>query len=228
MYIKSWFDILEIRRYRNLLISSLVICFFTLAFRYHSASSFLFPSLIENRLFAALAGFGIMCFLIPLASAPILGDAEHFGFRVGNIKKWASDLLFSYFIILALILIFARGPAFMRTYPLYKPACQSLALFLKFELAMMIYMFGWEFLFRGYYLFSIKKEVSATAAIIIQMLPFAFLHIGKPELEAYGSVLAGIALGILAIRANSFLPCAILHFSASLTMDIVAIILHRS
>ncbi len=228
LYVKSWFDIVELSKYRNLIISSLTVCFFTLAFRYHRVSVILHPYPISNRLMAALVAYGGLCFLIPLATIPFLRSEERrLGLRLGNVRRWSFDLLVAYSVILALILIFARGPDFMRTYPLYKPAIKNWTLFVKFELAMMVYMFGWEFLFRGYYLFAIKKETGVAVAIVIQMLPFAFLHIGKPELEVYGSVLAGIALGMLAIRANSFLPCAILHFLASFTMDIVSIISHR-
>ncbi len=227
-YLKSWFEFFEFARYRNLLITSITICLFAIAFRYHGACSLLYPHIIGNRLFAALTGFGLMCFAIPLLTIPILKSSDMFGLRIGNARRWLVDLLIAYLIILALILIFARGPAFMKMYPLYKPAGQNLSLFVKFELSMLVYMFGWEFLFRGYYLFAIKKEIPITAAIIIQMIPFAFLHIGKPELEAYSSVLAGIILGILAIRANSFVPCAILHFLASFTMDVVAIISQHS
>ena len=223
-YIKGWTELFEIAKFRNLVISSITVCLFTIALRYNNVAKLLYPHLIHNRLFSALIGYGVMCFAIPIMTAPFMNKTERFGLRIGNIKNWIIDLIVSYIIILVLILIFARGPAFMRTYPLYKPAAHDILLFVQFELSMLVYMFGWEFLFRGYYLFSIKNEIPVTAAVIVQMIPFAFLHIGKPELEAYGSVLAGIVLGIFAIRANSFLPCAILHFLASFTMDIVAIL----
>ena len=41
----------------------------------------------------------------------------------------------------------------------------------------------------------------------------------------FGSILAGIYLGVLALRANSMLPCAILHFAAACTMDVYATVL---
>ena len=66
------------------------------------------------------------------------------------------------------------------------------------------------------------KLTGRPLAVIVQCLPFALLHVGKPELESIGSILAGLYLGVLALRANSMLPCAILHIAAALTMDLLA------
>jgi membrane protease YdiL (CAAX protease family) len=49
------------------------------------------------------------------------------------------------------------------------------------------------------------------------------MHAGKPGPEAIGSIVAGVALGILALRNRSFIPGAILHWSVAATLDIFAL-----
>jgi membrane protease YdiL (CAAX protease family) len=49
------------------------------------------------------------------------------------------------------------------------------------------------------------------------------MHYGKPHIEMIVSFPAGLILGLLALRAKSFLPCFVLHFAAALTFDILVI-----
>ena len=74
-----------------------------------------------------------------------------------------------------------------------------------------IYMFSWEFIFRGYMFFGLEKSVGKSA-IFIQAIPFALLHIGKPELEALTTFFGGCVLGYISYRTRSFLPCFIIHY----------------
>jgi hypothetical protein len=49
------------------------------------------------------------------------------------------------------------------------------------------------------------------------------MHVGKPGPEAIGSIVAGIALGIIALRNRSFIPGAILHWAVAVTLDLFAL-----
>jgi membrane protease YdiL (CAAX protease family) len=84
-------------------------------------------------------------------------------------------------------------------------------------------MFTWEFLCRGYLLFAFERRVGGAAAIAIQTIPFAVMHVGKPGPEAIGAIIAGIVLGIIALRNRSFIPGTILHWSVAVTLDLFAI-----
>lgn len=93
-----------------------------------------------------------------------------------------------------------------------------------YQAVQLFHMFTWEFFFRGYMLFGLEKKLGR-ASILVQAIPFAIMHYRKPPLEAYGSIFAGIFLGIIALRARSFLPCALLHFGVALTADIIGILM---
>jgi len=229
-YFKDWFYwVRGFRICRNTLFAVILICLLTLVLRYHYYDpanwiSQKFHNLSPYRIPMIFLTHGLFYFFIPLLTVPLLAPSNRFGLRLGNVGTWAVDVAVAWLVLLVLILIFCRNPAFLNYYPIFKPAAYSWQMFLLFQACQVIYMLGWEFMFRGYLLFTAEKEIGAYPAIILQMLPFAYLHIGKPELETYGAVFAGLFLGIIALRANSFLPCAILHFSVAFTMDVFAIV----
>jgi membrane protease YdiL (CAAX protease family) len=145
-----------------------------------------------------------------------------FGFRLGSALGWRDVAIF--FAVMVPLVIFAVVQKdFARTYPLFKLARKSLVIFLIWEAVHLVHMFGWEFLNRGFLLFGLEEKMGRWA-ILATAIPFALLHIGKPELEAFGSFIAAIALGWVALRARSFIPGAILHWVVAATVDILAII----
>ena len=72
-------------------------------------------------------------------------------------------------------------------------------------------MFAGEFFFRGWTLSTLGRKYGADA-IWLQVVPFALMHIGKPELEQLSTVLGGAFFGILAWRTTSFLWGWLLHW----------------
>lgn len=89
------------------------------------------------------------------------------------------------------------------------------------ELSYGYYLFCWEFFFRGYLLFGLQKSLGSVAAVLLQAIAFGLLHWGKPEMIP--SFAGGIILGILALKAKSFLPCFVLHWAASISLDVLVV-----
>lgn len=75
-----------------------------------------------------------------------------------------------------------------------------------------IELFGWEFLCRGLWLFGLARVLGPGPAIFLQGVPFAFLHMGKVELEALSTLLSGPAFGFVAWKCQSFLYVWIIHW----------------
>jgi len=67
-----------------------------------------------------------------------------------------------------------------------------------------------EFLYRGFLLFGLKEKFQE-GSILIQMVPFALLHLNKPELETISTIFTGILFGYVAYRGKSFWPAFIIH-----------------
>ena len=203
--------------------------------RYYSRRSFF------NRHFAEYFGHGplaesypyyywflITAFTLLLVPALVakFGTAERlkdYGFQHGDQRLgWsvtgAAWLLMIPVVVLAVIVY----PPFVAKYPLCKVVANSWQAFLPYQLAYGVYMFSWEFFFRGFMLFGLERKFG-NYAILIQTIPFAVMHYSKPLPEALGSIIAGVLLGVLAFETRSFLYGAAIHWLVAMTMDVVAV-----
>ncbi len=127
---------------------------------------------------------------------------------------------------LPLYIIGSQMQVFQNYYPIQKQAAYDWIYFGYFELTYGMYLFCWEFFFRGFMLFSMSRTIG-WFAIIPQAIAFGIMHIGKPMPEILASFGAGIILGIVAMRAKSFLPCFILHWASAFTFDVLIILSKR-
>ena len=171
-----------------------------------------------------ILGRGLMFLTPALVSARLLKiPFKELGFNWGEPKKWLRDVLLLYVVMLPLLWFASRQPDFKNAYPYMRLARGGWQMFLLAELIQLAFMFCWEFLCRGYLLFGFFRKVGY-AAVAVSVIPFVLLHIAKPELEAYGSAIAGIALAVVALRAKSFYPAVILHFAVAATLDLLSVI----
>jgi membrane protease YdiL (CAAX protease family) len=148
---------------------------------------------------------------------------KDYGIRFGRFKQWLRETAVFYLIMLLILLVVFKFTGMKYYYPLYRKAANGSNHFLIYQAIQFIHMLGWEFFFRGFMLFSLEKKFGK-ASILIQTIPFAIMHYRKKPLEAYGSIFAGIFLGILGLRSRSFLPCFLLHFLVALSADILGVV----
>ena len=150
-----------------------------------------------------------------------LGD---YGIRLGKQKLgWGVTLAAWVLMIPIVILAVKVYPPFLGKYPLCKAVANSWLAFGLYQLAYGVYMFSWEFFFRGFMLFGLEKRFG-NYSILIQTIPFAVMHFSKPLPEALGSIIAGVLLGILAFETRSFVYGAAIHWLVAMTMDTVCVI----
>jgi len=146
--------------------------------------------------------------LVPLAAGWLLFRDKpwDYGIRIG---RWKPSIILTAVCLAAMALILyeaGKMPEFRSYYRRYVIDWPELLL----DAA--LYMFAWEFLFRGYMLFGLEKSIGQSA-IFVQAIPFVLLHFGKPFLETLFCIPGGFILGYVAYRTRSFLPCFIIHFS---------------
>lgn len=150
-----------------------------------------------------------------------------YGVGLGDIRM-GIKLTALFLVVMLPILWFATGfRSFIIKYPQCSMVKDDWVLFLIFQLCFVLYMIGWEFIWRGYMLFGLKKKFGFYA-ILIQMIPFVILHFGKPAIESFAAIIAGIALGILAWRTNSFWYCVITHSSVMFFINLIAVLRYRT
>ncbi len=171
-------------------------------------------------------GFGIPYFVI----RHILHDKiENFGFSLGDIKSGVKWLLF----LIPAYVFLPLGSAYIGTEAYYtylvlpdflKPLniaihCVSYGLF----------VFGFEFLFRGFLLFGLNQNMGDTnksrwIAIAISSILSAVFLIGLPWIFAASALLSGIPGGWLNFRLRSFVYFAFIHWNIGVWSDIWEII----
>lgn len=155
-----------------------------------------------------------------LASGRSLRD---FGIGAGDWKIGLKITAAFSLVMILIIVIAVRSPSFSDHYPMCKGALKDGGTFLLYESGYVLYFFSWEFLFRGFLLFGLYRVIG-NWAIILQMIPFALLHVGKPDLEVFSSVLAGLILGALTLRTRSMFYAFLLHAISAVSMDAAVLI----
>jgi hypothetical protein len=166
----------------------------------------------------------LLFLVLPLVLARLVPGVRGTDFGTG-IGDWrfglkAAGLL--YLVMLPFVVVASGTAAFQGQYPMSHGAQSNLAALLAFELSYAAYFIGWEFMNRGLLCVGLYPRLGA-AAILLHTIPFAVMHAGKPEPEAYGSIIAGIALGALAVRTRSFWYGALLHAGVAFTMDMLSL-----
>ena len=161
-----------------------------------------FYSTVFEYLTAFLLMFWMPYFFIKIAFRKRLRD---FGFQTGDTKYGFRFVLIALPFLLWAAYVGSSDFAMQMEYPLAKSTMGHFYLFLAVEIFYLIYYISWEFLFRGFMLFGLEKKFGALTAILIQTIPSAIVHIGKPVSESFGAIFAGLVFGYLAIRTRSIL-----------------------
>ena len=144
---------------------------------------------------------------------------SNFGITLGDWRLGLKILAVFTAVMIGVVAISLQTKSFSSHYPLNKSALLGIGPFLVYESFSVAYFFAWEFIWRGYVLFALYPSIK-NWAILVQMVPFALLHIGKPVPEVFASVFAGLILGALALRTRSMIYCWLLHAVSAFVMDL--------
>jgi membrane protease YdiL (CAAX protease family) len=179
---------------------------------------------------ASIVLYGIVPFL--LAAATRGSFTRAYGLGLGDWRAGVTWTVAFLAVMLPAAYLASRTPFFKGAYPLAGASSftlrppggteyKSWKLFAGYEAAYVGYFVAWEFLYRGWMLNALLPRFGR-GAVLVQMVPFALMHLGKPEPEAFGSIIAGVALGVLALRTRSMWYGALLHSGVAVFMDLVS------
>ena len=153
----------------------------------------------------------------------IKDKVRDYGFHLTQGKLGWGFVIGGWLLMLPLIaLVLQIFPAFQQKYPLSDVAGTNWKIFIAYEVSYGVYMFCWEFFFRGFMLFGLERRFG-NYTILIQTIPFVVKHGTKPFAEAMGSVVAGLVLGAIALETRSFIYGAAIHWLVALSMDVLAL-----
>lgn len=170
---------------------------------------------------AALLWIPVLTIMLVMRQEP-----SAFGFGLGDLRYGMRRAGLLYALVLPFLVYASRQAPFQQYYPIQKMAEVSLYGFAYFELTYGMYLFCWEFFFRGFLLFGLSRSIGLVS-VFVQAGAFGIMHLGKPPAEVLASFLTGIVLGFVALRSKSFLPCFVVHWIAALTFDVLIILAKR-
>jgi membrane protease YdiL (CAAX protease family) len=86
-----------------------------------------------------------------------------------------------------------------------------------------LYLTGYEFMFRGLLLFGIVDEFGYLPSIILNVVLYAFVHIPKGMKEALGCFILGPILCVVALRTETIIAPTLIHISLCLSNEYFSI-----
>jgi len=144
-----------------------------------------------------------------------LKDQRHNAWNYGwNWSNWRSDLKLSaglWAVMLPFIFLYSREASTRLIYSFYFPVIHGFPGLIWVLATLVLYMFCWEWFFRGFMLFGAGQGLGPVVAVVAQALIFGLSHSTKGSVEFFTAFPAGLILGTLCWRRKSFLPGFFTH-----------------
>jgi membrane protease YdiL (CAAX protease family) len=128
-------------------------------------------------------------------------------------------------ITVALLLPGSQTAEMRGFYPFAPEAARSATGFAMLQVPrILLFYTAWEFFFRGFMLFGLRRSVGDWLAICIQTIPSCLWHIGMPSGELLSSIAGGILFGVMALRTNSIVWPFLLHVLIGVGFDALIVL----
>jgi membrane protease YdiL (CAAX protease family) len=169
----------------------------------------------------SLAASVLLLGILPLVVVKIVlrEKLADYGVQWGNLHFAAICCLLVAPLVIVIGYGSAQSPEFQAAYPL-NPIAHTSSSALVWHLVGQIFWYAaWEFHFRGFLQHGLQKSTGASTGIWVQTLASALAHFGRPDVEVYASILAGLLWGALAWRSRSLLAGFFQHWLLGASLD---------
>lgn len=179
---------------------------------------------IYRILFKRITGFvlfGIIPIFIILTG--FSQEVTHFGLKVKSFPDtiyWTGGFMI---LLIALNAFIAPLPATLKTYPQIQVSSWTRKLLFINFVSWMFYLLGYEFMLRGFLLFSCLIVLGKWPAIMISSLIYMMYHAHKPKREIYGAFIFGMILGYLVIYLENLWISYFGHVALAISTELFAI-----
>lgn len=172
--------------------------------------------ILYQRLLGAVV-YGLIPFLvILLVFRRPLGQ---YGFAGDNVARSILWWIPVGIVVSGLSYISARSKKSLEMYPQIRVREWNMGLLVVSALSWVTYLVGYEFMFRGYLLFSCLESFGYWPAIIINICLYSLFHIHKGAREAIGSLFVGFLFCYLTLRLGSFWLTIFIHVTMALAVE---------
>ena len=168
--------------------------------------------------------FGLF-FAAPLLLMGLFGDARRAGWGLGDARFGVPFTLLGGGVAVGLMYVGATNAALQATYPQAGAwpgeSYGALTAWLGLRL---VYYVAFEFFFRGFMLRALEPFWGLGAALWVQALLSALIHLGSPLPELLGAIPAGLLFGVVAVRGRSLLWPVLLHLIIGFSTDVFSLL----
>ena len=185
------------------------------------------PSLFLAHICRRLLGFTLMG-ILPLLVFYYVYELPLGDYGI-NMYRWERSFIWILLLlppIIAMNYYIAGKPSNLSQYPQIRLIHWDLKNLLVNFTSWILYLLGYEMLFRGFLLFALYDAFGLTPAIAMNVVLYALAHIPKGLREMAGSVPFGIILCMITLNTGSFLAAFVLHSAMALSNEFFAIRFH--
>jgi len=156
---------------------------------------------------------GVLLFFAVPASFLIINsfNLQDLGINIDNINVsivWFAGSL----PILILINYFnSKKEEHLKHYPEIRTASWDFKLIIISGISWLMYIYAYEFLFRGVFLFITYKYLSFWPTIILNVFLYSVVHIPKGKKESFASIPFGVFVCYISLNTGSFLASFLIH-----------------
>jgi membrane protease YdiL (CAAX protease family) len=151
----------------------------------------------------------VLEFLVPITIILVVWreDPRRYGLTLGDWRRGLPITLAGIVVMAVVIWIVVQQPDFKRYYTVSLAGRPTWRLVVDTGVDIL----AWEFFCRGWLLWGLGRRYGADA-IWLQVIPFTLMHVYKPQLEQFSTILGGAFFGILAWRTKSMIWGWLLHW----------------
>jgi membrane protease YdiL (CAAX protease family) len=151
----------------------------------------------------------VLEFLVPMAIILVVWreDPRRYGLTLGDWRRGLPITLAGIAVMAVVIWIVMQQPDFKHYYTASLAGRPTWRLVVDTGVDIL----AWEFFCRGWLLWGLGRRYGADA-IWLQVIPFTLMHVYKPQLEQFSTILGGAFFGILAWRTRSMIWGWLLHW----------------
>jgi membrane protease YdiL (CAAX protease family) len=170
------------------------------------------PRSLRNQGIERLILFGLVPLGILLA---LREDPRRYGLGRGDVRRAVVLGGLATLVTVPAIVLIAAIPA-IRDW--YSPSMSTVPDVL---LTNILDLVPTEFLLRGFLLFTLLRAIGPFA-VVVAVVPFVMIHIGKPDVEALSTLAGGLVFGWLNWRTGSIWASAAYHVAIQTTVIVAA------
>jgi len=178
-------------------------------------------------LFQKIAGF-IFLGLIPgiVAILVLKTNLAYYGVSMENINESLLWILGFTVLIILMNMYAAKKPDSLKMYPQIRLKEWTMNTAILSSLGWILYLVGYEFMFRGLLLFTFIPVMGVWPAILLNVTFYVLVHVPKGLKESIGSIPLGIILCILTIKTGTIWIALFVHISLALSNQFFSLKYH--